>query len=139
VLRHGNDDVATVVGSGVTVHAALAAADLLAAQGISVRVIDCYSVKPVDAETVLAAARETGLVITVEDHYPQGGLGSAVAEVLAASSVPAQLVALAVPSIPSAGPVAALTAAAGLDAPSIASVVARAVGTAPRARIRQGA
>jgi transketolase len=116
-------DALTLIGSGVTVHPALDAAQTLAGEGIAVRVLDCYSVKPLDAAAVVAAARATGLVVTAEDHYAQGGLGSAVAEALAEAGVPARLTVLAVPPIPSAGPVARLTAAAGLDTPGIAAAV----------------
>ena len=129
VLRGGGDgDALAIVASGVTVHAALAAADRLAGRGIRVRVLDCYSVKPLDAAAVLAAARATGAVLTVEDHYPEGGLGSAVAEVLAEAGAPARLTRLAVRGIPSAGPVAALTAAAGLDADGVTAAALRALG-----------
>jgi transketolase len=123
VLASAADDEVTLIGSGVTVHGALAAAATLAADGIAARVIDCYSIKPLDADTVLAAAQDTGLVITVEDHYAQGGLGSAVAEVLAASEVGATLRVLAVPGIPTSGPAGQLMAAAGLDADSIVATV----------------
>ncbi len=119
LLRSDPEDAVTLIGSGVTVHAALAAADLLAERGIRARVLDCYSLKPLDTTTVLAAARATGVVVTAEDHYVEGGLGSAVAQALAEAGFPAQLNVLAVTSIPSAGPVAALTAIAGLDAEGI--------------------
>ncbi len=119
MLAGGGDDAVTLIGSGVSVHAVLAAARRLAELGVSARVLDCYSVKPLDRVAVLDAARQTGELITVEDHYPEGGLGSAVAEVLAAAGVRARLTVLAVPQIPSAGPVAGLTAAAGLDADAV--------------------
>jgi transketolase len=119
VLRSDPDDCVTLIGSGVTVHAALAAADLLAERGLKARVLDCYSLKPLDADAVLAAAAATGVVVTAEDHYVEGGLGSAVAQVLAEAGVPARLSILAVTSIPSAAPVAVLTAALGLDGPGI--------------------
>ena len=80
-LRQG-DDVA-LVGAGITVHESLRAADLLAADGIAARVIDCYCVKPIDAETLRGAAAETGLLIVVEDHRTEGGLGDAVLDALA--------------------------------------------------------
>ena len=83
VLRSSSNDKATVVGAGLTVHLALEAYQQLADEGIRIRVIDLYSVKPVDAKTLRQAARETGHVITVEDHYPQGGLGDAVLDALA--------------------------------------------------------
>jgi transketolase len=129
-LRSSPEDVLTLIGSGVTVHAALAAADLLAERGIRARVLDCYSLKPLDTTAVLAAARATEVVVTVEDHYLEGGLGSAVAQVLAESGFAAQLKILAVKSIPSAGPIASLTAAAGLDA---AGIVAGALAALNRA------
>ena len=128
VLSSTDEDVITLIGSGVTVHPALEAARRLAERGIATRVLDCYSIKPLDDVTVLDAARATGVVVTVEDHYPQGGLGSAVAEALAAAGVPARLTALAVPGIPSAGPVASLTAAAGLDADGIVAAALASLG-----------
>ena len=85
VLRSAPGDQVTLVAAGVTVHEALAAADLLADDGISARVIDAYSVKPVDVATLRAAARETGRIVTVEDHWPEGGLGDAVLSGLAAA------------------------------------------------------
>ncbi len=83
VLRSAPDDRVTLVAAGITVHEALAAADLLADDGISARVIDAYSIKPIDAVTLRTAARETGRVVTVEDHWPEGGLGDAVLSALA--------------------------------------------------------
>ena len=84
VLRRSADDVATVVAAGVTVFEALEAHDRLAAEGTAIRVIDAYSVQPIDAATLIEAAAEThGRIITVEDHYPSGGLGDAVSEAVA--------------------------------------------------------
>jgi transketolase len=81
VLRQSGRDVATVVAAGVTVSEALAAHDVLAKDGIAIRVIDAYSVQPIDRETLIAAGRDTaGRLITVEDHYAHGGLGDAVSE-----------------------------------------------------------
>lgn len=128
LLRSAPGDSVTLIGSGVTVHAALAAADLLAEQGIGARVLDCYSLKPLDTAAVLAAALATGIVVTAEDHYAEGGLGSAVAQVLAEAGASARLSILAVTSIPSAGPVASLTAAAGLDAEGILAGALAALG-----------
>lgn len=85
-LRSGENDRATVVAAGITLHEALAAAEELAEQDIQIRVIDLYSVKPVDVETLKEAARDTGIVISVEDHYPEGGLGDAVQLALADTS-----------------------------------------------------
>ena len=112
-----------MIGSGATLHAALEAADLLAAGGVGARVVDAYSVKPVDAATVLAAAAQTRLIVTVEDHYPEGGLGSAVAEVLADAGSPTRLLRLAVDGVPGSGPSAAIARVAGIDAAGIARAV----------------
>jgi transketolase len=84
-LRDGTD--ATVIATGIGVRAALDAATLLAGEGVSVRVLDAAYVKPLDVEGVLAAARQTGAILTVEEHNPNGGLGGAVAEVLAEAGV----------------------------------------------------
>jgi transketolase len=83
VLRSSDDDQITLVGAGVTLHEALKAADRLGDQGIAARVIDLYSVKPVDEETLRQAAADTGTIVTVEDHWPEGGLGDAVLSALA--------------------------------------------------------
>ena len=81
LLRQSDQDVVTVVAAGVTVHEALHAHEKLAASGIAIRVIDAYSVQPIDRDGLVAAGKATrGRVITVEDHYAQGGLGDAVAE-----------------------------------------------------------
>ena len=83
VLRSSDNDVATFIGAGITVHEALKAADTLQAAGTNVRVIDLYSVKPVDVQTLAKAARETRHLVVVEDHWAQGGLGDAVLAALA--------------------------------------------------------
>ena len=81
VLRESGDDQVTLIGAGVTLHQCLAAADTLAADGISARVIDLYSVKPADTATLTAAAAATGgRLVVAEDHHPEGGLGSAVVD-----------------------------------------------------------
>ena len=77
-LRSSDSDVATVIGCGVTLHEALAAYDDLRADGVAIRVIDLYSVKPVDEAALARAAVETGVIITVEDHFAQGGIADAV-------------------------------------------------------------
>ncbi len=82
-LRSSARDVCTVVAAGITLYEALAAADTLAQEGITLRIIDCYSLKPLDRTALLKAAQETGKVLTVEDHVPEGGLGEAVAEAIA--------------------------------------------------------
>src|SRR5439155_27383490 len=86
VVRSSSDDRVTIVGAGITLHEAIAAADLLAKDGIAVRVIDLYSIKPLDAATLRQAANDTGRLVTVEDHWPEGGLGDAVLDVLAADA-----------------------------------------------------
>src|SRR5258708_22014248 len=88
VVRQSPKDKVALIGAGVTLHNCLAAADALAAKKIPARVIDLYSVKPVDVKTLREAARVTkGLFGIVEDHYPQGGLGAAIMEALAGDGV----------------------------------------------------
>jgi transketolase len=118
-VRSSDDDEITLIGAGITLHECLAAADVLAGKGIAARVIDLYSVKPVDAEAILAAAGETRALITVEDHWSEGGIGETVAGVLAAAGSPTPLTSLAVSGRPGSGPPDALLAAAGIDAASI--------------------
>jgi transketolase len=120
VLGSSDGDEVTLVGCGITVHEALKAADALAADGIAARVVDCYSVKPIDAETLAAAAEETGRIVTVEDHWPEGGLGEAVLSALAEHDARAQVVRLAVREMPRSGKPAELLAAYGIDAAAIA-------------------
>src|SRR5882672_9359854 len=95
VIRESANDVATVVGAGVTVFEALTAYDQLKADGIAIRVIDLYSVAPVDREGLVRAGRATkGRIITVEDHYATGGVGDAVAEAVAAAGLTVQRLAV---------------------------------------------
>jgi transketolase len=101
VLRKSGRDVATVVAAGVTLHEALKAYEALQKQGILVRVIDLYSIKPLDEAMLRDAAKATGLIITVEDHYPEGGIGEAVRTALADVCVPVH--SLAVRSKPKSG------------------------------------
>ena len=112
----------TIAAAGITVPEALAAADQLAARGISARVIDVYSVKPVDAVTLREAAADTGRVVTVEDHWPEGGLGDAVLEVFADGTGPLPAVRkLAVREMPGSARPDDQLADAGIDARSIAT------------------
>jgi transketolase len=129
-LRSGAADRATVIGGGITVHEALKAADQLAAEGIAIRVIDLYSVKPVDKATLAAAAKETKVLIVAEDHWPEGGLGDAVLDALAGhpNGVTAKVVKLAPHKIPSSGKPADLLAEAGIDAAHIAAAVKANIG-----------
>jgi transketolase len=101
VLRRSDRDVGTIVAAGVTLHEALAAYDTLKNDGIYVRVIDLYSVQPPDGDTLRRAAAETGFIITVEDHYPAGGIGEAVGSALADAGV--RLYCLAVRKRPMSG------------------------------------
>jgi transketolase len=122
-LRSGAEDVVTLVGAGVTLHECLAAADELAGRGIAARVIDLYSVKPVDAGTLLSAAAETQALVTVEDHWAEGGIGETVAAVLADAGASVRLLRLAVTERPGSGPPESLLAAAGIDAAHVVSAV----------------
>jgi transketolase len=129
VLRSGPDDEVTLVAAGITVHEALAAADLLAEDGIRARVIDCYSIKPIDTLTLRAAARETGRIVTAEDHYPEGGLGDAVLSALAGGEDPLPVVKkLAVRSLPCSATPDEQLQLAGIDMASIATAAAELVG-----------
>ena len=121
VVRRTDADQVTLVGAGITLHEALKAAEQLAADGIAARVIDCYSVKPIDATTLRAAASETGAIITVEDHWPEGGLGDAVLEVFAADASRPPIVKLAVRHMPGSATPAEQLALAGIDAAHIAA------------------
>jgi transketolase len=123
VLRSSAKDKATIVAAGITLHEALAAHDILAKEGIAVRVIDAYSIKPIDAATLRKAAEETGTVVTAEDHSVHGGLGDAVASALPGVSVRI----LGVQKAPRSGKSAELMAWAGIDAKSIAAAVRQAV------------
>lgn len=130
VVRKTDDDAVTLIGAGITLHEALGAADALEAEGIHARVIDLYSVKPMDTETVKEAARETGGIITVEDHWPEGGLGDAVLDALAQEQPHPLVVKLAVRLMPGSGTPAELLAAAGIDAAHIADAARELLGRA---------
>jgi transketolase len=117
VVRSSPDDQITLIGAGVTLHNCLAAADELKRDGISARVVDLYSVKPIDTQTLLDAAAATGdRMVVVEDHYPAGGLGSAVLEALNDVGHPVRVSHLAVRCLPGSGTPAELTHAAGISA-----------------------
>ncbi|XP_048346589.1 transketolase-like protein 2 [Sphaerodactylus townsendi] len=123
VVRKSNSDKVTVIGAGVTLHEALAAADELAKQGTHIRIIDPFTIKPLDVETIISNARATGgRIITVEDHYREGGIGDAVAA--AVSGEPGLLVqSLAVSGVPRSGKSAELLDLFGISAKSIAAAV----------------
>ncbi|HZB72713.1 MAG TPA: transketolase [Acidimicrobiales bacterium] len=129
VPRSSDGDVVAVVAMGITVHEALKAADALAAEGIAVRVVDAYSVKPLDGDGIRAAASATGAVVTVEDHWPEGGLGEAVATALADGDVALPFRRLAVTGMPTSGKPDECLAAAGIDAAAIAEAVRDLVAT----------
>jgi len=120
VLRSSEEDDVTIVGAGITVGEALAAADGLEAEGISARVVDCYSVKPIDVETLRAAAAECDAIVTVEDHAPEGGLGDAVLDALAEGDAHPPVHKLAVRIMPTSGTPDELLHAAEIDADAIA-------------------
>ncbi|MEV6759053.1 transketolase [Streptomyces sp. NPDC051105] len=121
VLRSSDADRLTVVAAGVTLHEALKAADALAEDGIRIRVVDLYSVKPVDRGTLHRAAEETGCLVTVEDHHEEGGLGDAVAEAFADGRPVPRLVRLAVRTMPGSAAPDQQLHAAGIDAEAIAA------------------
>jgi transketolase len=122
VLRHSSSDRALVVAAGVTVFEALDAYEQLKREGIAVRVIDLFSVQPIDREELAASARASGgVVVTVEDHYAHGGIGDAVLAALADESV--RLTKLAVRDIPRSGKPAELLDKFGISAAHIAEAV----------------
>ena len=126
VVRGGGaDDRVTVVGAGITLHEAVKAADRLAADGVKIRVIDLYSLKPVDAKTLVAAVTATGgRLVVAEDHWPEGGLGETVLAALAGAGVDRIVLRhLAPRDLPGSGKPAELLAAAGIDADHIQKAV----------------
>ncbi len=122
VLRQSPNDKVTIVGGGITVFEALEAHDKLKSEGISVRVIDVFSVKPVDGDTLLKSARATNnLMITVEDHYPEGGLGDAVLDAVGTEGI--RVHKMAVREIPRSGEPAELVEIFGISAKAIVEKV----------------
>ena len=127
-VRSSEDDEVTLIGAGITLREALKAADALAEEGINARVIDLYSVKPVDVETLRAAAEATGgRFVVAEDHWPEGGLGEAVLSAFADSDEGPKVIHLAVREMPGSGKPEELLAAAGIDAEHIAAAARRLV------------
>jgi transketolase len=121
-LRQSANDAVTVVAAGVTVFEALKAHDDLAGHGIAIRVIDAYSIQPIDRAALVAAGKATGgRIVTVEDHYAQGGLGDAVAEAVWDQAFRVRR--LAVREIPRSGPPADLLERYGISARAIAGAV----------------
>jgi transketolase len=122
VARSSESDDVALIGAGITLHEALKAADALGEAGVNARVIDLYSVKPVDVETLRAAAEATGgRFVVAEDHWPEGGLAEAVLSAFADSDERPRVVHLAVRELPGSGTPAELLAAAGIDADHIAA------------------
>jgi transketolase len=127
VVRSSDDDQVTVVAAGITVHNANEACDELQREGTSVRLIDAYSVKPIDAETLRQAAQATGgRVVVAEDHWPEGGLGEATLSALAEDGIEnLRFEHLAVNIMPGSGSPDELMDAAGISASHIADAVRR--------------
>ena len=122
ILRESDADKVTVVAAGVTLHETLKAHDILAVEGIAVRVIDLYSIKPIDKEALQTAASQTNnTLITVEDHYPEGGLGDAVLDAVASDGVCVHK--LAVTGIPRSGKPEELLEHHGISANAIVQKV----------------
>ena len=122
VVRSSDGDEVALIAAGITLHEALKAADALAEEDVSARVIDLYSVKPVDVDTLRAAAEATGgRFVVAEDHWPEGGLAEAVLSAFADSDERPRVVHLAVRELPGSGTPAELLAAAGIDAEHIAA------------------
>jgi transketolase len=119
-LRSSDSDEVALIGAGVTLHGCLAAADRLADQGVTARVIDLYSVKPVDRDALTEASRVTGgRLVVVEDHHVEGGIGSAVLEALAGEPQPRRVTLLGVQGLPGSGTAAELMDAAGIGVDGI--------------------
>ena len=127
VVRSGAHDDVTLIGAGVTLHECLRAAEILGAEGIGARVIDCYSIKPIDTATLTAAADATsGRIVVAEDHRPEGGLGSAVTDALLTAGRSGLSIAhLAVRDLPGSGSGQELLVWAGIDAGHVAAAARR--------------
>ena len=124
VLKKSDSDKATLIAAGITLHESMKAYEELKAAGINVRVIDLYSIKPVDEKTLREAAKETGLLITVEDHYPEGGIGDAVLSAFTdQNEVLPRLVKVAVRNMPGYATPEELMSEAGIDAKHIVATV----------------
>jgi transketolase len=131
VLKSSSSDQVALIGAGVTLHNCLEAAAALAKDGIKARVIDLYSVKPVDVETLRKASADTGgRLVVAEDHYPQGGLAAAVMEALALEPQPPRVAHCAVRNLPTSGSPVELMEAEGITADHIAAA-ARSLLTGP--------
>jgi len=125
VLRESANDRALIIGAGITVHEAFKAHAELKSQGIAARVVDLYCVKPLDGKQIAQQLKACGgNLITVEDHYPEGGVGEAVLSALAeAGAAPKRFTKLAVSGMPHSGKAEELLDAFGISAKHIASAV----------------
>jgi len=113
-LRSSKEDAVTLVGAGVTLHESLAAHEILAEDGVTTRVIDCYSIKPIDEKTLQQAAEQTRAIFVIEDHWSEGGIGDAVLNVFSQRpSVP--IIKIAVTRMPGSGPPQELLDTAGIS------------------------
>jgi len=131
VVRSSENDEVTLIGGGITLHESLKAAEALAEEGINARVIDLYSVKPIDGQTLRAAAEATGgRLVVSEDHWPEGGLGEAVLSAFADAEDRPKMIHLAVRDMPTSGTPEELLHAAGIDADHIATAARKLVGAA---------
>jgi transketolase len=139
VLRSSDDDQVTIVAAGITLVEALSAADRLASDGIKARVIDLYSVKPLDTQTLVDAAQATTRVLTVEDHWPEGGIGEAVFTALAEAGVPVEAKLLAVRIMAGSASPEEQLAAAEIDADAIVKAANELVGSNARVGAAAGA
>jgi transketolase len=127
VVRSSDEDDVTIVACGITVGEAEKAAEELESEAIRARVLDCYSIKPIDAQALERAAVDTGALVTVEDHWPEGGLGEAVLSGLAQVGQQPIVTTLGVRDMPGSGTAAELLNAAGIDAAAIVDAVRRLV------------
>ena len=133
VVRASDRDDVTLIGAGVTVHNCIAAAQLLTGRGVQARVLDAYSIKPLDVAGIAAAVEATaGRVVVVEDHHPEGGLGEAVSTALAGAGATVQLAHLAVRNMPTSGQADELMREAGISPVHIANAATCLLGTDTR-------
>jgi transketolase len=131
VVRASSADQVTIIGAGITVPEAIKAADALAREGISARVIDLYSIKPVDTATLRLAAEQTGRFVTVEDHWPEGGLGDAVLAAFGNGHQAPRLTKLAVHTMPGSAHPDEQLREAGIDAKAIEAAAAALIASGP--------
>jgi transketolase len=129
IVRGSPHDDVTLVGAGITLHECLTAADELEKVGISARVIDCYSIKPIDVETLVAACEATqNRIVVAEDHYLEGGIGEAVASALLGAGVTPRLAHLGVATLSCSGTATELLDFAGISSAHIATAAKQLIG-----------